>query len=580
MRNDVLRRQTPIFVILTALLLGLPSYIQPAAAQAPVYTTHGDQAVLVIPVEFTDNTTTRQLSTFSTRMAQVNNYVMSASYNTTSVSYSVFPNWIQMNGTFGSFAYGTSLQTCPNIFRTVINAVQNKVNLSSFRAMMIVHVGSNFTRMRPEYYSGSFCFGANPIVDGALIVSQDDPTTLWVHEVLHSIGGVISGYRTNILRVEDLYDEGLAVSNVNSNAGNVYIDGWDIMSSGYGGMTAFTKMKLSWIPPQNEVTLSSWNNVILNISSLDVSTKSTQVIKIPISTSHHTLLNGTTVSASTYYLVEYRTQAGVDKNITSNTVLVTKGNDTRYYSRLPGPVIQYAELVSTRGIPTAFDRSMNLAVTVLHAEIGSAIILVTRPSDAAAFTSAGTKVNSALANASLYGRLRPSPFDTGPSADQFQQLASKGLDALVGKNITQATSLADQSQALIKQRILSLQLLYYTPVLIDILLLGVLLLYLVRSRPPANLVRVFEFTRRGLLWLYVLLAGGVGYTIYALTNGLVDVNYGIIYANQQVFSRGVTSIGWSLFSVFVVFGLVILTTRHSVYDFEPEPDEDTPAAGA
>lgn len=154
--------------------------------------------------------------------------------------------------------------------------------------------------------------------------------------MLHATGGYFQGIGTSVLRAPDLYDEQAVQAGANS---SIYIGSWDIMSSSTGGMTAWTRMKMGWLGQDKVLTLTSWSDSIINITSLDVPAHSMQTIKIPIQAKIVTLSNGTKVDDSAYYLVEYRTPAGIDSALKHPTVLITRANDTRYLERQSGPLI-------------------------------------------------------------------------------------------------------------------------------------------------------------------------------------------------------------------------------------------------
>ena len=196
------------------LLIAIPTLQVPVRAAEPVNSTIGEQRVLVIPIDFADNQTTVGISTLESRMSFVDSYIRTASYNQTWISYQIFPRWIQLNGTFASFEY--SLGECPNLAKEAIGVVESSLNLSDYRYVILIHTGYNFDEMRSEYV-GSNCASVFPAVVNLAVGSTGDQTTVWVHELLHSIGGYIPGHFSQVLRVQDLYEERLVYLTVNDN---------------------------------------------------------------------------------------------------------------------------------------------------------------------------------------------------------------------------------------------------------------------------------------------------------------------------------------------------------------------------
>jgi hypothetical protein len=68
----------------------------------------------------------------------------------------------------------------------------------------------------------------------------------------------------------------------------------------------------------------------------------TKAVQIPVGYSKVDFRNGTVTEAWSYYLVEFRVATGIDQNLTSS-ILITLGNNTRFYEGLSGLLIRGGE---------------------------------------------------------------------------------------------------------------------------------------------------------------------------------------------------------------------------------------------
>lgn len=537
-------------------------------AAAPVNDSTGEQRVLVIPVDFAGNQSTVGTSTLDTKMAFVDSYFRAASYNQTWISYQVLPRWTTLNGTFQNFAYYS--YSCPTLAVDTIEAVQPLVNFSSFRYVLIIHTGYSFTRMRSEYI-GSNCASVNPEVINLAIASLSDQTTTWVHELLHSLGGYIPGHSSDILRVQDLYDEALVYLPVND---NIYVNDWDIMSCGCGGMTAWTRMELGWIPSSEIQTTSTGGYVLANLSNLDSSTVGTKVLRVPISGRPLSLVNGSTIAAWTYFIIEFRTPTGIDKNLTQGrpVVLVTMINETKYFDWLSGPLVLNASLYFQLGsIPSYSNARLNLTVSVLDENGSHALVLVTH-NNKAPFVVSAQEVDAVLQNLAKVKELNPF-MGFALSITSAEDQANSALSALYQGNLSIANSDASKANQIISQSETSLIIAYSLPFFaIEAVAVAAVVLYIGLRRPPRNFSRYYVFWSRSLL-VGILLLGSVLVGGAAILDawGFGDISYGVTSASNLVLSTGWWDLLEGMVTWVMVFGFAGWIVRAAERDVEDEP---------
>ena len=553
------------------LLIAIPMLQVPIHAAEPVNSTIGEQRVLVIPVDFADNRATVRISTLENRMAFVDSYIRTASYNQTWISYQVLPVWTKLNGTFESFAY--PLYGCPTLAANTIRAVQPMVNFSSFRYVLIIHTGYNFNEMRSEYV-GSNCATVNPTIANLAIASVADQTTAWVHELLHSIGGYVTGHSTDVLRVQDLYDE--ALDNLPAND-NIYVNDWDIMSCSCGGMTAWTRMELGWIPNTEIQTVPTTGSTLENLSRLDSPGEGTKVLKVPITERPLALINGSTITAWTYFLVEFRTPTGIDRNMTGGrpVVLVTMINETKYFDWRSGPLVINSSLYFQLGsVPSYPNTQVNLTISVLDEHGNNALVLVTNSNDAH-FVESAQNVDAALTALTKEQELKPfMGFSLSISPAEGQ--ANKALSALYSGNLSAANADAAKASQMISQSVTNLTWEYSLPFfVVEAAAVASIVLYVVLRRPPPRFERYYVVW--GKTFLVATLVLGpliVGGAAILNAQGFGDVSNGVSAASNSVLSNG----WWELLegTVFwvVFFGLAGWILRGAERDVEEEPDSE------
>lgn len=554
------------------LLIATPTIQAAVSAAEPVNNPFGEKRLLVIPVDFSDNQSAVGVSTIESRMAFVDSYIGTASYNQTSISYEVFPRWIQLNGTFASYTY--TIGECPNLAREAIGAVEPSLNLSDYRYVMIIHSGYNFDEMRSEYI-GSNCASVYPEVINLAIASVGDQATTWVHELLHSLGGYIPGHYSQVPRVQDLYEERLVYLNVND---NIYVDGWDIMSSGTGGMTAWTRMELGWIPKSEIQTASMWSNDPVNLTSLDAPGAGTKALMIPISSQPLSLTNGSSIAAWSYYIVEFRTPVGIDKNLTNGrpVVLVTMINETKYFDSQSGPLLLEASLyVQLGSVPSFSDNRLNLTVSVLNQGHQSALVLLSREGGQTGYVKAVEKLDGVLGSLATEARLAPF-MGASLSLAAAQRDSSLALSALARGNVSEAVVLTDSAAAAQSQAESSLTWLYEAPFFIaDAVALTVVIALVVFRRPAAEHTRYYALRGR-IAMAAVLISAPLAIAAAAIyqADGASNIGYAIVNGSNSYLSDG----WWSLLEGTVFWVLFMVAAfrllRRTEFDIKEETEEE------
>jgi len=566
-----------ILLLVTALfLITTPGPLAEVHASVPTNNSTGEQRVLVIPVEFADNQTTVGTSAIESRMGFVDSYIRTASYNQTWVSYQVLPAWTKLNGTFQSFAY-PPFYGCPNLAVDTIKAVQSIANLSSYRYVLIIHTGYSFNEMRSEYV-GSNCASVNPAVVNLAIASLADQTTTWVHELLHSIGGYVPGHSTEVIRVQDLYEESLAYLPVND---NIYVDGWDIMSTGTGGMTAWTRMELGGIPRSEVQLVPTWGDVPVNLTSLDSPGGGTKVLMVPISEQPLSLVNGSTITAWSYYIVEFRTPTGIDKNLTQGrpVVLVTLANQTKYFEGQSGPLLFESSLYFQLGSTPSFsDSRLNLTISVLNLNSDGALVLLSHEGAQVGYVKAAQNLDTVLQGLATGSRLAPF-MGASLVLTSAQKDSSMALSALSRGDLTGATVMTESAANALGQAESNLALYYEVPFYAaDAIALVVLLAFIAARRPPTGHTRYYAL--RGRKRLIAVLVGCpiiIGAAAVFQANGAANIGYAVANGSNTYLSDG----WWTLLEGAVFWTLFVtaafLCIRNGEFDIEDEVEDDEPA---
>lgn len=518
----------------------------------------GDKSVLVIPVEFNDVKHNTSLAEISSKLGKVSHYIQESSYNQTQLNFTIANRWYDANGTFSAFSYSVDLAYTPTLILVILRALSTSYNFSNFSYVMIVHAGYSFEKMRSMAIPSPFQYGGENTAAAVVIVSESDTVLDFMHESLHALGGRLGPYVGSPLRVPDLYDETMAIS---GQYDLQFMGNWDIMSSENVGPSAWTKLKLGWIPANDSRILNTWNNTIVTISALEYGS-GTLVAEIPISESNATLLNGSEIMEPIYYLVEYRIPVGIDSNLTSSGVLITIASDVNYQEGLPGPVSEVANPVEVlQGSNNYYfqDKSLNLAIIVLNETSLNATILFTTPSVLTMFLNASSNLTTAASYyKAIYG-MQSIWFGTiAPINSTRNELIESSSFLAEGKpNNSLSESILVISQ-IGSYRNQTIQWNLYLMLMADSLLICVVLaalLFFARRKPQeeSNVTKIFVFTKFELIRFLVVGFVGIFGTTFFQLSGFSEFSYGISAGSNIFIEQGGSSM--ILGFVALVFGL-------------------------
>jgi len=497
------------------------------------------QKVLILPVEFEDVQNSVSLQHVASLANQSSNYIMAASYNQTSLSMTIAKSWTRLNGTFAEYRYSSDLSGCPNLVRDSLSYFQEQFAISSYDHIVIIHAGDQFYAMRPEELAGQVCSSNNIVVRSVIVVSEGDNYLSLTHELMHSIGGYFVGPSGALTPwVQDLYSERAFQEHVIS---SIYVDSWDLMSDEMNGLTGWTKLKLGWIQPSQAVTLYSWSDTVVNLSAMETS-GGTKVVQIPIGYSKVSFQNGTAVNAWSYYFVEYRNSMGIDKNLTS-TVLVTLGNDTRFYYRLPGPLIESSHLDIGNTVWVTYNQ-LDLTIVLFKSNSHSALVAFLKPNQVHSFLDAAGEVNQALQAVQGHAQVVQSWSYVHPLLRTMQDLASGSLASLIKGNLSSASSQAEQAISSLQMwQSGTSQMLWVIAGVFDLAAALAFIVVGVYRRPKVGTDRQYVFNSKGLLLLVLILIILVSWSANSELLGLSLTDAGISSGSLSGFTQGLNSIG-------------------------------------
>lgn len=526
--------------------------------------TLGEQDVLVIPVEFQDVNHTLPLSAVKGMFDLANGYINQMSHNQTWLNVTVARQWYMLPGNFSEYTYSNNLSGIPPMVRAASLLAGEEYNLSARQHIVVLHAGYNPTLMRSEAWG---------LVHEVILSERDTPLAV-VHELLHSMGGVINGTSGQPLRVQDLYDEAAVEAGAADWA--TFVGNWDIMSTSDVGPSAFTYLKLGWMGAGNVMNDMTCGDMPISLYPLEVSSNGTQVIRIPISDASVSLVNGTTVPAPTYLLVEYRERIGADENISAPSVIVTRASDMRYYGGLPGPVVLSDVLAFTPGSSNIFsDSADNVSIIVLGQSSNLATVVVACPSRSADYSNATNLVYSAVSRFGQASDISNYWFDIGPSLQSIGTVLNDSLANMSIGNLDSATSDAIQVLAMIAAKQQSSTIFYFGSAILVDLIFTFLFFFMLLPQPKRSLKlhRVYVFDRHSLIKFLLLAIVVIGASISLQVVGLAQDSYGISSLSKEYLQsgQGILFVGF----LFWIVGLLALwlLVKDGQVDVESRDDE-------
>ncbi len=276
----------------------------------------GVQKLLVIPVEFQDREAAIPVRAFEGIAARMDNYLQESSYGNVSVEADIYQSWVKLPNPMSYYGkdaersgddHGGNRQGSLQIVYDVVKQVDNNVNFSQYKHLILVHAGEDQAEINPDslgdlIWSYSYWDIPVPTNDGisvnrVSIVSEKSSLGVWAHEYLHQLA-----------ELPDFWDTETGKEH--------YVGVWSPMDMGITLGTprgssppqpeAWSRIKLGWL---DAVTLPH-NDTILTLFPLEARVEEFAQAAI------------IQLTDGTYYLIEAREQTGFDTALPGEGVLI------------------------------------------------------------------------------------------------------------------------------------------------------------------------------------------------------------------------------------------------------------------
>ena len=298
-----------ILLMLVSVLLAetaLPSGVAIASPSWPPYrTVKGAQTVIVITVEFPDSrhaTSAGYLEDLIFR--KIDGYYREVSYNQCWIVGNVTKRWYQMSKSSAAYEWDgkSNVQTYMNPFvQEAIRLADDEVDYSNYRFIAIVH-SARWRNAWGFMAAQNINSREGTYTVNVAIISEHHSESVFAHEFGHILGGL-----------PDMY--GI----VDGQYLPIFVGPWDLMSQTGGYIqhfSAWSKIKLGWIPFHAIVTAPRKRAITVTIDPLEVPSSGTLALTIPL-------------KAGTYYIVEVRERIGFDRYLPDYGVLIYFVDETK-----------------------------------------------------------------------------------------------------------------------------------------------------------------------------------------------------------------------------------------------------------
>jgi len=274
----------------------------------------------------------------------MNHYYQEVSFNKTRITGNILRNWVDIPKNmsyYGNYSNNNHSLGSRKLIEDAIRIVDDTVDFSLYRFIMVVHVGNDEARSGNEtniwswgWWSGlGLSTGDGAVFQQGAVVSEEDLLGMFCHEFGHVLG------------LPDLYNE-------NKSAVKDFVGPWDLMGKGSWNNNgthpshplSWSKIKLGWIDP-TQILIVNNRNTIVRAEPLERLITGIMAVKIPV------------VSPNVYYLIEVRKRILYDHYLPNEGVLVTLVNETKE---------------SGKGIVTVMD-AMNLSRSLENATFKDSI---------------------------------------------------------------------------------------------------------------------------------------------------------------------------------------------------------------
>ncbi len=304
--------RTQISPTTTHIMSSIPQY----AVLSKSHTISGPQNLLIILVDFTDVHHTESSDQIKqVAIEELNSYFNEVSYGNVNITGQIF-GWYTVPHTMGYYGHDSKTPgddvNIVQLAEDAVTLLPTSVDYSGFKYLMIVHAGKDqaadqwnklsdeiwsatFSAMFPDYYSQQVISVGSKSFQRYSFLSEFDGVGTFAHEVTHLFG------------LPDLFD---------ANNQDSYLGFWSLLDDGewccadtsdttpshIGGWAA---AMLGWLTP----TVVDTTLHLSSFTFQPLESKHPTVILIPVST-------------YTYYILEYRTQTGVDSSLPASGILI------------------------------------------------------------------------------------------------------------------------------------------------------------------------------------------------------------------------------------------------------------------
>ncbi len=302
--NQPARNLAIACLLLSTLLVYWPAQVFAGEPYTEINFASGEQRLFALRVEFPDFRQEFEDGDVERVLGEVDSYYRDVSYGKVSISWTI-SNWYQFPAGLNSMNIQTrafDYNQMTEFKKRTLSLADANVDYSKYDFVAIVATGAI-----QAHASCNFEFRADGLSRIRLIVvNESHGWNTWTHELGHIFP--TSYIPFNGCGLPDLYssqaaDMGLPPS--------LWIGPWDLMDSARNGLSAWSRIKLGWLDPE----VAPLDSSVKTFEIRPLAEKSgIRAVKIP-------------VESEVYYVVEYRTKVGVDRDIPSEGVLIYFAQD-------------------------------------------------------------------------------------------------------------------------------------------------------------------------------------------------------------------------------------------------------------